>query len=132
MSFVTLCFPLDQTTAGTAETVYQTIPTGGPAKFRVVGATFQPDTNRTANDTDYATVAVKVGSQSLGSFTTQTTGSGGNGNLVAGTPVAFTLTNEEGYPHTAGSSHVNVAVTKAGSGVAITGMVTVLLEAVRA
>ena len=127
--FMTLIFPLDQSTAGTAETVYAMMPVGAFAKYAVVGATFVPDTNRTASDTDYATCAVKVGSQSLGSFTTQTTGSG---NLTAGTGLAFTLSNEEAYPHTAGASHINVAVTKSGSGVALTGTVTVLIEAVRA
>ena len=127
--FMTLIFPLDQSTAGTAETVYAMMPVGAFAKYAVVGATFVPDTNRTASDTDYATCAVKVGSQSLGSFTTQTTGSG---NLTAGTGLAFTLSNEEAYPHTAGASHINVAVTKSGSGVALTGTVTVLVEAVRA
>lgn len=126
---VALSFPLDMATAGTAETVYQTVPAGAFAKYAVVGATFVPDTNRTADNTDYATVAVKVGSTTLGSFTTQITG---NGNLVAGTPVVFTLSGAEAAPHTAGTSHVNVAVTKAGAGVAVTGMVTVLLEAVRA
>lgn len=127
--FMLLCLQLDQATAGTAETVYATIPEGGPAKWVVRGAEFQPDTNRTANNTDYATVAVKVGSTSLGSFTTEITG---NGNLVAGTPVAFTLSGAEAAPHTAGASHINVAVTKAGSGVAVTGVVTILVEAVRA
>jgi|LakMenE01Jun11ns_1017448.scaffolds.fasta_scaffold9209762_2 hypothetical protein len=130
--FMTLIFPLDQSTAGTAETVYAMMPVGAFAKYAVVGATFVPDTNRTASDTDYATCAVRVGSQSLGSFTTQTTGSGGTGNLTAGTGLAFTLANEEAYPHSAGASHINVAVTKSGSGVALTGTVTVLIEAVRA
>lgn len=130
--FMSLVFPLDQSTAGTAETVYAMVPAGGFAKYAVVGASFVPDTNRTASDTDYATCAVKVGSQSLGSFTTQTSGSGGTGNLVAGTGLSFTLTDEEAYPHTAGSSHINVAVTKSGSGVALTGTVVVLIEAVRA
>jgi hypothetical protein len=124
-----ICLQLDQGTAGTAETVYATIPTGGASKWVVRGAEFQPDTNRTADNTDYATVAVKVGSTTLGSFTTQITG---NGNLTAGTPVAFTLTGAEAAPHTAGDSHINVAVTKAGSGLAVTGIVTLLVEAVRA
>ena len=35
-------------------------------------------------------------------------------------------------PHTAAESHINVAVTKAASGLAVTGTVTVLVEAVRA
>ena len=130
--FMNLIFALDQSTAGTAETVYAMMPVGAFGKYAVVGATFVPDTNRTASDTDYATCAVKVGSQSLGSFTTQTTGSGGTGNLVAGTGIAFTLSNEEAYPHTPGVAHINVAVTKSGTGLALTGTVTVLIEAVRA
>jgi hypothetical protein len=132
MSFLTLCIPLVETTANAAETKGAAVPTGGSAKWRVVGAELHPDTNRTANDTNYATLALKVGSTTLGSFTTETTGSGGVGNLVALTPVAFGLSDEEGNPVVAGSSSVNVAVTKAASGVAVTGIVTVLLEAVRA
>jgi len=130
--FIMLSIPLVETTANVAETKGAAVPTGGSAKWRVVGAELHPDTNRTANDTNFATLALKVGSTTLGSFTTETTGSGGVGNLVALTPVAFDLADEEGSPAVAGSSSVNVAVTKSGSGVAITGMVTVLLEAVRA
>jgi len=130
--FMPLSLPLDQATAGTAETVYAMMPAGAYAKYAVVGASFVPDTSRTASDTDFATCAVKVGSQSLGSFTTQTSGSGGSGNLTAGTGLSFTLANSEAYPHTAGASHINVAVTKSGSGVALTGTVVVLIEAVRA
>lgn len=127
--FMLISLPLDQTTAGTAETVYATVPAGGPSKWVVRGAEFTPDTSRTADNTNYATVAVKVGSTTLGSFTTQITG---NGDLTAGTPVAFTLTGAEAAVHTASASHINVAVTKTASGLAVTGTVTVLIEAVRA
>jgi len=130
--FIMLSIPLVETTANVAETKGAAVPTGGSAKWRVVGAELHPDTNRTANDTNFATLALKVGSTSLGSITTETTGSGGVGNLVALTPVAFDLADEEGSPAVAGSSSVNVAVTKAASGVAVTGIVTVLCEAVRA
>jgi hypothetical protein len=127
--FMLISLPLDQTTANAAETVYATVPAGGPSKWVVRGAEFTPDTSRTADNTNYATVAVKVGSTTLGSFTTQITG---NGDLTAGTPVAFTLTGAEAAVHTASASHINVAVTKTASGLAVTGTVTVLIEAVRA
>jgi hypothetical protein len=128
--FFTLCLLLDQTTAGTAETVYAALPAGAFGKAKIVGAEFIPDANRTASDTDYATLAIKVGATTIGSIATTTTGTG---NLVAGTAVSITLTGEEAVPLTAGGSNsCSAAVTKSGSGVAFTGTVVLLCEAVRA
>jgi hypothetical protein len=130
-AFRTIDFDLRQTTAGTAETGYACIPSGGETTFVVVGAVFVPDAARTASDTDFANFALKVGSTTIAEFTTETSGSGGTGNLVAGTKVDLTLSNAASNPLTAGTTILSAAVTKSGSGVALTGKVSVLLMARR-
>lgn len=120
---VTMSFDFPSVGAGTDEALYAAFPHEGT--WELVKAYFTPWTNRTANDTNYTTVSVELLGASVASFTTETSGSGGNGNLVAGTPVEFSLSNaaEIGQGDT-------VAVLKAdtASGVALDGCFTFRFE----
>lgn len=57
--------------------------------LKLLKAEYIPWSTLTAHDTNYATIALKVGSTSLASQTTKITG--GSGNFVLNTPVALAL-----------------------------------------
>lgn len=105
-------------TAGTA-TAESLIPRH-PRKERVVGIEFVPAAALTANDTDYATLTVYKraaagGSQTaLASITTKITG--GSGNWTAFVAVDF---GTIATPDLLVGDNLTLAITKAGSGVAV-------------
>lgn len=121
---------LTETTAGNSETKAVGVPSGGADYYQIVGAVFLPDTNRTANDTNYAIVKIYADSTEIASLDTRTSGSGGTGNLVALTAEPFTI-SAKGVKLTAGTSIVKAIKTVAGSGVALTGTVSVTIEPIR-
>lgn len=109
----------DAATAGTAvtETVHANVQRAG----KVVAAKLSAPIAVTANDTNYATVTVSKrtgagGAVVIASRTTQITG--GSGNIVAFVPVTLTLTAANQL--LAAGDVLTVAVTKTGSGVALT------------
>lgn len=55
-----------------------------PIKLLLQKAYLVLDTAVTASDTNYATLLVKIGSTTIATITTQTTGSGGTGDIAAG------------------------------------------------
>lgn len=79
----------------------------------LVEAQFIPHDVLTADDTNYATIAIKVSATALASVTTETTGSG---NFVDNTPVA--LTNASAVAISDGDVLL-FDIAKAGSGVAV-------------
>jgi len=118
--------PLAVATAGTADTRSLAICPAGTWKIKA--AYFSPDTAVTANDTNYATIALKNGATTIASESTTTTDTG---NLTAQTPVALALTGTGKDLEFAQGEAVTIAVTKAASGVAIDGQVCVYLEQLR-
>lgn len=121
---------LTETTAGNSETKSVGVPGGGADYYQIVGAVFVPDANRTANDTNYAILKVYAGSTEIASLDTRTSGSGGTGDLVALTPEPFTI-SAKGVKLQAGSGLVKAVKTVAGSGLALTGTVSVTIEPIR-
>lgn len=121
---------LTDTTAGNSETKAVGVPAGGSASYQIVGAVFLPDTNRTANDTNYAILKIYADSTEVASIDTRTAASGGTGNLVALTPVQFSIASKA-VKLTAGTSIVKAIKTVAASGVALTGAVSVIIEPIR-
>lgn len=94
-------------------------------KFR--SAKFIPALAVTADDTDYATITVGSdngaagGITTLQEITTETSGSGGTGDLVAGTAVALgSITNADTV---AAGKYLTVLLAKAASGVVTAGSV---------
>jgi hypothetical protein len=127
----------DGGTAGTADA--ETVIFVAPFACKVVAATLTTPVNVTANDTTYATVTVAKraadggSSATVASETTQTTGSGGSGNLTAFAPFALPLTAAN--VELAAGAVLTVAVAKAGAGVAVgsataEALVEVLVEAI--
>lgn len=121
---------LDEGTAGNSETVSIGVPAGGSDSYEIVGAEFSPDTNRTANDTNYAILKLYAGSTEVASIDTRTSGSGGTGDLTAHTPVSFSI-SAKAVKLTAGSSAIKAIKTVAASGLALTGCVTVFIRPIR-
>lgn len=121
---------LDESTAGNSETVSVGVPAGGAAYYEIVGAEFSPDTNRTANDTNYAILKLYADSTEVASIDTRTSGSGGTGNLTAHTPVGLSIASK-GVKLTAGTSAIKAAKTVGGSGLALTGCVTLFIRPIR-
>ena len=121
---------LTEATAGNSETKAVGVPGGGADYYQIVGAVFLPDTNRTANDTNYAILKIYAGSTEIASLDTRTSGSGGTGDLVALTAEPFTI-SAKGVKIAAGSGIVKAIKTVAGSGVALTGTVSVTIEPIR-
>lgn len=99
-------------TAGTADITYACH--GQPGEWELETAYFVPDDDRVADGTNYATLGVAQGAESIGSFTTAATG------LTEGTPRAFTLA--KGLARIFGASDaVKLSKAVAGTGLAITG-----------
>jgi hypothetical protein len=104
-----------------------------PVKLRIISGYFTPQAAVTANDTNFATITLANGSTTLHTFTTQTSGSGGTGDLAATTPIALTFAS--GAVGTAmeiapgAAIKLNKAVTA--SGVAIYGRYSLYVDEVR-
>lgn len=126
---ITLVFPFATIAAGTGETWDQVVPFTGV--WRVTSAYFNTMTARTADDTNYTTISVKVGSTTIASQTTKITG--GSGNLVEGTVLALTITGTAAQCEvTGGSTNVQCVKAESGTGLALDGAFTLGLERVRA
>lgn len=111
-------------TAGTADSVYACH--GQPGEWEIDAAYFAPDDSRTLDASHYATLSIKQGSDTIGSFTTAAVG------LTEGTPRAFDVTSG-GTPRRFGAGDGIVcgkAVT--GNGVAITGRWCIAFRKVQA
>lgn len=111
----------DAATAGTAVT--ETVIARVPVASRVVSMYMSSPIAVTAHDTNYATVTVAkrtdgAAGTTVGSETTQTSGSGGTGNMTAFAPYAIPLV-AAAVDLAAGAS-LTVAVAKAAAGVALT------------
>lgn len=122
----TVQLPTGVATAGTDGDIYVINRMGGKAK--VTHVDFIADANITANDSNYATFTVSVGGTSLGSIETDT---GGTGDVTAGTNEPISL-SAAGSNLLADGDSVKVAITKTGTGVAVTGVCAVTIERVRA
>lgn len=122
----TVQLPTGVATAGTDGDIYVINRLGGKAK--VTNVDFIAEADITANDSNYATLTVTVDGTSLGSIETDT---GGTGDVTAGTNEPITLSGA-GSNLVAEGGLVKVAITKAGTGVAVTGVCAVTLERVRA
>lgn len=114
-------FPL--IAAGTDEVLYATIAAEGT--FLLKSAYVVPWTNRTAHDTNYTDLSIELGTTEVASLQTTT---GGSGNLVAGTPIALTLSN---VIEVAQGSKIAIKKTDAGSGLAFDGGFDLYFERIR-
>ena len=121
-----LYVPLAAATAGTGADLFAVSPFSGKAK--VARVDYVSDGGVTANDTNFATFTATVGGTTIGTLTTETTGSG---NIADGGVASLTLT-AEGSNLVAEGGAVKVAITKDATGVAIAGTVAVIFERVRA
>lgn len=101
----------DYWTNGLEQTVYVSI--GDKAYFTPTAAT-------AANATNYATVALKVGSDTLGSMTTETVA------MAAGTSREFTGAAGYSYPVAQGET-ISLAKTYAASGADVVGHADVII-----
>ena len=103
-----------------------------PFKARVIAAYFAPIAAVTANDTDYATLALTSNDGAGGSFaaiaSSLVTTTAGTGNMAVGTSEPFAL-SATGKVIPAGGQ-IKLAKTYAGNGVAVEGVLTVLVEKV--
>ena len=109
-------------TAGTADEQYVPVTLDGNRKLRLVKARFVPQANVTANNTNYATMAVKSGATVLASFTTEITGSG---NLTEGTDILVTVASDAALED---SDVIEFDKVVSGSGVGIQGHWMLLFE----
>ena len=117
--------PPGAATAGTDDNLYCINRLGG--KAQVVNVDFVANGAITANDSNNATFTVSVGGTSLGSIVTST---GGTGDITDGTNTAISL-SAAATNLVAEGGLVKVAITKAGTGVAVKGQVAVTLQRVR-
>ena len=86
-----------------------------PGKLFITSLVFVPDTAVTADDTNYATLTFAIGSTTIGTLVTNLA----QGDLVAGTPVAITLS---GDLTVAAGAIVKVTKTYAGTGAVMSGV----------
>ena len=93
----------------------QSLAQQGPGKYAIESASIRFSNAITANDTNFSTYTLTDGSTTLASFTTETTGSGGVGNITGGDVVAFVLQNSESNA-IAQSGKLNVVKADSGSG----------------
>jgi len=126
MHTATVQLPTGVATAGTAGDIYVINRLGGKAK--VVNVDFIADAAITANNSNNATFTVSVGGTSLGSIVSTVAGTG---DITAGVNEPITL-SAAGSNLLSEGGIAKVAITKAGSGVAVTGVCAVTLQRVRA
>lgn len=118
--------PFAAVAAGTDETWYVPLPSSGTWKLE--SAIFLPWTDRTANDTNYTTIAVKKGATTIASEATTTSDTG---NLTAGTALTLAITGAGTNLEFGASAPVVVTKTDAGSGLALDGTFRFAFSAVR-
>lgn len=104
--------------AANTDEVWYAGPTGS-GEWLLDVVQFLPYTTTAADGTDYITVAVKNGSTTLGSFNTNSGGTGAA--LTAGAVTGVTLSGGKSLEFTGGTDVVTVASTNAGCGKAIEG-----------
>ena len=120
-NMMTMQASLVETTIGTAETAYVAMPS--PNEWKLNAIYFAPSTSEAIDATDYATLTVSQGATSLGSLATNATA------LTAGTAESVALTAGTGASREFGAGDsVKLAVTKAGSGIAFLGVVSLAFE----
>lgn len=117
--------PFAAVAAGTGETFYAALPAG---KWKLTKASFTSWTARTANDTNYTTIAVKNGATTLASEATTT---GDTGNLTAGGVLDLVITGTGTSLEFDGGDVISVTKTDAGSGLALDGEFLLEFEALR-
>jgi hypothetical protein len=118
--------PVAAATAGNAADIFAVSPFLG--KSKVARIDYVSDGGVTANNTNYATFTATVAGTTIGTMTTEITGSG---DIADGAVESLTLT-AAGSNLVAEGGVVKVAITKAASGVAIAGTVSVVFERVAA
>lgn len=110
-------YPLGHDNAGgqTATTILWAwkVPAGRTLTFN--RAVVNVGTTMTANATDFWTFALKDGSTTIASWSTQTTGGGGQGTLTANTPADMTLNATQANLSAAGGDTLTLVATKTGS-----------------
>lgn len=121
-----LYVPVAAATAGTDANLLAVSPF--PGKAKVARVDYASDGGVTADDTDYATFTASVGGTTIGTLTTETTGSG---DIADGGVASLSLT-AAGSNLVAEGGAVKVAITKTASGVGISGTVSVVFERVAA
>jgi hypothetical protein len=119
---ITMMAELAETTIGTAENHYITIPTAGEWLFKA--AYINVHTTVAASGSHYATIALKQGATTVASVDTSAT------TLTAGTSQALTNAAAGASAELGQGDTLHLAVTKTGSGVAVPGIVTVSLQSV--
>jgi hypothetical protein len=94
--------------ATTDEDVYLTVP---PGEWEIEAIYLVPNSTVATDATDYRTTTYKVGSSTVASQTTNS--SGGSARTVA-TPQTLTLTTPSAFPVTGGSDYILVSSAKTG------------------
>lgn len=114
--------------AATASTVVYA-PQVEDGTWEVKQAYFVPNATSTAHATDYATLTLATGSDTLGAINTST---GTGATWTAGTPVAISISSSAGTTkERAKGTALKLTCAQSGSGVAVNGHVYVVLERVR-
>lgn len=90
-----------------------------PFGLAIQSVYFTPEAAVTANDTNFATLTIKIGATTIGTLTTEVA----TGNLVAGTPIEIDVSGNLTITPGAVAS---VTKTYAGSGAAMIGTVSML------
>jgi hypothetical protein len=113
------------TAAGTDKTYYIDIPY--VAEWEIIGASFTPDGDGavSTHGTDYISLAVKQGSTTIASLTTN---SSGGAALVAGTPTVMTLSNAPSTEFTGKTDVISLVGTNAGGGKVLKGVVSLMVK----
>ena len=113
---------LTQSTAGTAENHYLTVPSAG--EWMLKKAYINVSTTVATHGSDYATIALKQGATTVSSFATD------DGALTAGTAQALTNADAGASAVFGQGDTIHLNVAKSGGGKAILGTVTVSLQAI--
>lgn len=126
MFLITLSFIAAQA-ANANKTFYGSVPGPASAKMWLKSLVFIPDSDGALaiDGTNYITVTAKNGSDSLGSFNTNTGGTA----LVAGTAVAFSLSGPIEF--TALTGILTIDGVKTGSGGVLKGIFVATFEQIR-
>tara|TARA_Y100000310_G_scaffold196306_1_gene196353 strand:- start:174 stop:566 length:393 start_codon:yes stop_codon:yes gene_type:complete len=95
--------------AATDDTFYVTPPYADGKEWYLRYATFTPHTTTAADATDYVTLKLANGSDSLGTLATSSVA------YTAGTPRAFSLSGGKALEFTAGTDAVTISNTNTGT-----------------
>lgn len=88
-----------------------------PGRVLLASLVFVPDTAVTADDTNNGVLTVKIGATTIATMTTNAA----QGNLVAGTPVALTMSGDLTVDS---GGVISVTKTYGGTGAALSGIVS--------